>query len=111
VERISNNNVAQMNAANLPGNSIEMIKVTFSVSVQHQSMLWDAAVTKASLASNMRIKDLIDVIGPREDPCLIGCIAFLTQPAGIPGCELEDFDVEPAISAQVYTYPQGLIAA
>jgi hypothetical protein len=110
VDRINKDDVARMNAAKLGDINLEMIKVTFSVSVHDQSMLWDAAVMKASAAS-LRVKDIIDVIGPREDPCLIGCITFLTQPADITGCELEDFDVEPAIFAQVYTYPQGLIAA
>jgi len=110
VDRANNDKVAEMNAA--WGNSdTDTVEITLSISVHNRSMLWDAAVMKALSASSLRIGDLIDVIGPREDPCVAECIAILTQPAEIPGCALEDFDVEPFMGAQVLAHPQGLIAA
>ena len=111
MDRGDNNNVARMNAAARSDNDAERIQVTFSVSVFDQRTLWDSAVMKALSTSSLRIGDLINVIGPREDPHLAECIASLAQPAEIPGCALEDFDVEPARSAQVYTYPQAVMAA
>jgi hypothetical protein len=74
-------------------------------------MLWDAAVLKATSVWNLRITDLIDVIGPREDPCLCGCFSILTQPAFIMGTTLESFDVDLVLPGQVLPLFKDRLAA
>lgn len=69
------------------------IKVELSLTVRDCASLWDAAALKGLSTPGMRLADLVDVIGPREDPEIAECIALLAQPATIAGCELEDFDV------------------
>jgi hypothetical protein len=72
----------------------DAIVISVALSVRDHEALWDAAAIKGMSAPGTRLNDLIDVIGPREDPSIAECIAMLAQPALLPGCDLEDFDVQ-----------------
>jgi hypothetical protein len=67
--------------------------VTLSLSVEDARALWTAAAEKALQAPGATLADVLDTIGPREDPSLGDCIAMLTAPAAVAGCALDDFSV------------------
>jgi len=76
------------------------VRISLLLSVEDHGALWDAAAIKGMSAPGMRLDDVVDVIGPREDPAIAECIAMLTQPAPLPGCSLGGFDVEAIAPAQ-----------
>ena len=80
--------------------TVEAVRVTFTLSVSDRDALWGAAAAQALAAPGTRLGDVIEVIGPREDPSIADCIAMLTQPAPMPGCELDTFEIE-AIAPEV----------
>lgn len=67
--------------------------VTLTLTVEDAKALWSAAADRALAAPGMTIADVLDTIGPREDPAIAECISMLTAPAAIPGCALEAFEV------------------
>lgn len=87
------------------------VHIELSLSVRDCASLWDAAALKGLSAPGMRLVDLVDVIGPREDPALAECIALLAQPALIPGCELAHFDVAIVAPQAAHTRLHDLKAA
>jgi hypothetical protein len=89
----------------------ETVLITVALTVRDGEALWDAAAIKGLSAPGTRLSDLIDVIGPREDPAIAECIAMLAQPAPMPGCELEDFDVEITVHDQIFSQPRDLKVA
>lgn len=82
-------------------NRPERVLITLGLSVHDREALWDAAAAKGLLAPGMRLSDVIDVIGPREDPAIVECIAMLAQPPSMPGCEFQSFDLEMVVPMQV----------
>lgn len=72
----------------------EKVHITLTFTVQDRELLWDAAAVIGLSAAGMCLSDVIDVIGPREDPAVAECIAMLAQPASMPGCGLEGFEAE-----------------
>ncbi len=86
--------------------------VTLSLTVEDARALWAAAAERALAAPGMTLADVLDTIGPREDPSIADCIAMLTAPAALPGCTLEgyevldpDMDLAPAQIIQLPTQP------
>lgn len=77
----------------------EQIRVALTFSVSDREKLWDAAAARGLASPGMQIDDIVEVIGPREDPSLVECLAMLVQPAPTPGCLLEGFDVTSHASA------------
>ncbi len=67
--------------------------VTLTLTVEDVQALWSAAAERALAAPGMTLGDVLDTIGPREDPSVADCVAMLTAPARIAGCELEGFEV------------------
>jgi len=67
--------------------------VSLTLTVDDVRALWSAAADRALAAPGMTLADVLDTIGPREDPSIADCIAMLTSPAGIAGCALEAFEV------------------
>jgi len=65
---------------------------TLTLTVEDTRALWNAAAEKA-LQAGMALSDVLDTIGPREDPSISDCLAMLLVPAGIAGCALDDFTV------------------
>lgn len=80
--------------------------VTLTLTVEDARALWTAAAEKAMQAPGMTLSDVLDTLGPREDPSIADCIAMLTVPGAIAGCALDDFsiDIAPA-SADVIPLP------
>lgn len=82
--------------------------VALTLSVENAEALWNAAAERA-MKAGMALSDILDTIGPREDPALADCIAMLTAPAGVAGCSLEDFTVRESVaqaaSAELYQLP------
>ena len=76
------------------GDPLEMVQVTLSFSIHDREALWDAAAKKGLAAPGMRLTDVIDVIGPREDPAIAECVAMLAPPSSMAGCTLDRFDIE-----------------
>lgn len=68
--------------------------VTLTLTVTDPQLLWDAASCKLRSVPGMMLDDIVDVIGPREDPAVADCVAALSAPTAMPGCALEDFSVE-----------------
>lgn len=83
--------------------------VTLSLTVEDARALWAAAAERALAAPGMTLADVLDTIGPREDPSIAECIAMLTAPAALPGCALESYDVIEAdmgmAAAQIIQLP------
>ncbi|WP_213982632.1 hypothetical protein [Sphingomonas sp. dw_22] len=75
--------------------------VTLALTVEDARALWSAAADRALSAPGMTIADVLDTIGPREDPSIAECISMLTAPAGIAGCALEGFEVREEVPGQV----------
>ncbi|MCX8476649.1 MAG: hypothetical protein MT490_12695 [Sphingomonas sp.] len=79
---------------------------TLTLTVEDARALWTAAADKAMQAPGMTLSDVLDTLGPREDPSIADCIAMLVVPAGVAGCALDDFSVDVApVSADVIPLP------
>lgn len=86
--------------------------VSLTLTVDDVRALWSAAADRALAAPGMTLADVLDTIGPREDPAIAECIAMLTAPAALPGCSLQSYDVvedaqelAPAHIIQLPTHP------
>lgn len=75
-------------------NPCEDVRVTLAFTVRDREILWDAAAAVGLSAPGASLSDVIDVIGPREDPSVADCIAMLARPAAMPGCELGGYGVD-----------------
>ncbi|MDG2534031.1 hypothetical protein P6144_10265 [Sphingomonas sp. HITSZ_GF] len=78
------------------GTGASSYTVSLTLSVADVRALWSAAADRALAAPGMTLADVLDTIGPREDPSIVDCIAMLTSPAAIAGCALESFEVAEA---------------
>jgi hypothetical protein len=81
--------------------------VTLTLTVEDARALWSAAADRALAAPGMTIADVLDTIGPREDPAILECISMLTAPAAIAGCALDAYDVseEPVPGQVIHLLP------
>lgn len=77
------------------------VRITLAFTVRDRELLWDAAAVAGLAAPGMSLSDVVDVIGPREDPAIAECIAMLAQPATIAGCELAGFGAELNLRSRV----------
>ncbi|NIJ20825.1 hypothetical protein FHS95_002517 [Sphingomonas naasensis] len=79
---------------------------TLTLTVDDAEALWNAAAEKA-LQAGMALSDVLDTIGPREDPAIGDCLAMLLVPAGVAGCALDDFavDATPIATAEIIPMP------
>ncbi|MHA6721094.1 hypothetical protein ACX40Y_16805 [Sphingomonas sp. RS6] len=93
-----------------PGISGESYTVSLSLTVENASALWCAAAERALTAPGMTLADVLDTIGPREDPDIAECIAMLVVPTTVAGCGLDQVTVremaQPA-AAPVQLLPIG----
>lgn len=85
----------------IAANSADAFVVTLTLTVEDARALWSAAADRALAAPGMTITDVLDTIGPREDPSIADCISMLTAPSGIAGCTLEGFEVRAEEPSQV----------
>lgn len=82
--------------AQFSANQPQSYTVTLSLTIEDAALLWAAAAERGLAAPGATLADVLDTIGPREDPAIAECIAMLTAPAAIPGCGLDSFEVEEA---------------
>lgn len=68
-------------------------RVVLSLGIADAQTLWEAAAERALAMPGMTLSDVIDTIGPREDPSIVDCLAMLTAPAAVPGCVMLDYSV------------------
>src|SRR3954468_12261210 len=73
--------------------------VTLKLEVEDAGALWSAAAEKALQAPGTTLEDVLDTLGPREDPSIADCLAMLTAPDALAGCALDDFSVRTAPAA------------
>lgn len=85
---------------------------TLTLTVEDSRALWNAAADKA-LQAGMALSDVLDTIGPREDPSLSDCLAMLLVPTTVAGCVLDDFALGevPATIASAEIIPMPLSRA
>ncbi len=69
-------------------------RISLTLAVSDVQALWTAAAAKMLCASGMTLDDVLDVIGPREDPAISECVAAIANPAVMPGCVLDDFWID-----------------
>lgn len=85
--------------------------ITFTLAVTDARALWTAAAARLLVAPDMTLADVLDLIGPREDPSIAECIMTLARPATPVGCVLDDFwidalrSVSPRSDADVAASP------
>lgn len=70
--------------------------VSVSLVVEDAQRLWAAAAERGLAAPGATLADVLDTIGPREDPAIAECIAMLMAPPAVPGCGLDSFTVREA---------------
>lgn len=69
-------------------------RVNLTLAVTDLHALWTAAAAKLLAAPDMTLDDVLDVIGPREDPSVADCIATLAKPIALTGCVMDDFWID-----------------
>lgn len=57
----------------------------------------------------MTLSDVLDTIGPREDPSIADCIAMLAGPTPVAGCTLQEFEVAEAQERRAIELPIRVI--
>lgn len=82
------------------------LSITLSLSITDAQALWAAAAERALAAPGTTLGDVLDTIGPREDPSIADCLAMLLVPSRLAGCTLDDFDARPA-GGSVVAWPTG----
>lgn len=55
------------------------------------------------------VEDVLEVIGPQEDPSISECITMLAAPAPMPGCAVDDFWIDslPGLPGKAELLPAG----
>jgi len=69
-------------------------RANLTLAIVEPQALWAAAAANLLGAPEMTLGDVIDTIGPREDPSIDACIAMMAKPIAIPGCIMDDFWVD-----------------
>lgn len=69
-------------------------RISLTLGVGNIDALWVAAAAKASTMPGMTLEDVVDVLGPREDPEVAECLSMLTAPGALPGCALSDHRID-----------------
>lgn len=69
-------------------------RVTLTLAVVDPHALWTMAAARLIASSTMTVQDVIDVIGPRDDPSVADCIAAVARPEPMAGCTFDDFWVD-----------------
>ena len=69
-------------------------RLSLTLSVPDADALWAAAAARLLVAPGMTLDDVVDVIGPRQDPSVLDCLTAVVSPDAIPGCVLDDFWID-----------------
>lgn len=68
-------------------------RLTLEFSVEDSSRLWDAAAARYRKGVGLSLAEVMETIGPREDPSIEDCLMTIALPQGVEGCILTDFDL------------------
>ncbi|HEX7852888.1 MAG TPA: hypothetical protein VF503_04255 [Sphingobium sp.] len=68
-------------------------RLTLELSVEDSSRLWDAAAARYREGVGLSLAEVMETIGPREDPSIEDCLMTIALPQGVDGCLLTDFDL------------------
>ncbi len=69
-------------------------RVSLTLSISDTRALWTAAAARLLAVAGTTMDEVIEVIGPSEDPSPRDCLAALTKPDVLPGCVLDDFWID-----------------
>ena len=71
-------------------------QIVATVSVCNPLALWDVASDLLTDTADLSPEDIIELIGPREDPAIEACLmSLISSPDRIPGSSLEELLVSP----------------
>jgi hypothetical protein len=69
------------------------IQLSLTLSVDDPGALWNAAMQCCAQGPDgMTLDDIIEMIGPREDPSVEDCIKMLALSSSFSGCAMTDID-------------------
>lgn len=60
--------------------------IVLRLGVGDHAQLWNAAVARATISTRMTFDEVVETIGPCEDPNIGDCLAMLFDPSNLPGC-------------------------
>lgn len=70
-------------------------QITFTVSVQNADALWRAALWRhEQISEYLTQDDMVESIGPREDPCVEDCLTTMALSFALDGCSINDIEVQ-----------------
>lgn len=69
-------------------------RISLTLAVSDARALWTAAAARLLAAPCMVMDDVIDVIGPCDDPSISECISAIAKPDALAGCALDDFWID-----------------
>ncbi len=69
-------------------------RVSLTLAISDTRALWTAAAARLLAVPGTTLEEVIEVIGPSEDPSPHDCLAALTKPDVLPGCVLADFWID-----------------
>lgn len=72
-------------------------RISIAIDVVSPRALWNAALSRGLMAPGATFEDVVDTIGPSDDPAIVDCLAMLALPADLKGCSIEDFTIDAAI--------------
>lgn len=70
--------------------------LSIRVSIEDGGLLWRSAAAYLFSFYALDEVELEEMIGPREAPCIAGCIVVLLGPSRQTGLHYEDFAISPA---------------
>lgn len=82
-------------------------QIVLDVIVSDTTALWSAAAGQALGCVRMTIGDVIDTLGPREDPDVAACLAMMVDPARFAGCTVAASEVGSVAAARAIAHRPG----
>jgi hypothetical protein len=71
-------------------------QIVATVSVSNPLALWEVANNILTGVSDLSVEDVVELIGPREDPAIEAClVSLISSPDRIPGSSLDELLVSP----------------
>lgn len=80
--------------------------VTMTLDVTDARGLWNAALRRGLLAPDATYQDVVDTIGPCEDPAIMDCLTMLAMPADLQGCAIDAFTIDPVLTRTLVEHPR-----
>ncbi len=69
-------------------------RISLTLAITDTRALWTAAAARLLSVPGMTLDEVIEVIGPSEDPSTRDCLTALVKPDVLPGCLLDDFWID-----------------